>query len=105
MAETPLQLHPNHPIRGRPFAKGQSGNPAGRRRGSKNRRTLAARELLDGEAGALTRKAVDMAMSGDATTSGSVSNASWRRAASRRCGSTCRRSAMPAIYRVRWRRS
>src|SRR5882762_3798883 len=68
MAETPLQLHPKQPIRGRPFAKGQSGNPAGRRRGSKNRRTLAARELLDGEAGALTRKAVDMAMSGDATT-------------------------------------
>src|SRR5229473_1264481 len=36
---------------------------------------------------------------------GSASNACWRPAASRRSGSTCRRSATPAIYRARWRRS
>jgi hypothetical protein len=41
--------------RGRPFAKGQSGNPGGRPRGSTNRATRAAELLLDGEATALTR--------------------------------------------------
>ena len=66
MAETLLLPHSKQRMRGRPFAKGQSGNPAGRPRGSKNRMTLAARDLLDGEAAALTRKAVEMAMSGDA---------------------------------------
>jgi hypothetical protein len=50
---------------GRPFAKGQSGNPAGRKRGSKNKATLAAQILLDGEAEALTRKAVEVAMTGN----------------------------------------
>jgi Family of unknown function (DUF5681) len=51
--------------RGRPFEKGRSGNPAGRRRGSRNRATLAAQLLLEGEAEALTRKAVELALGGD----------------------------------------
>jgi hypothetical protein len=51
---------------GRPFQKGQSGNPAGRRRGSKNRGTLAAQLFLDGEAEGLARRAVAMALGGDA---------------------------------------
>ena len=53
------------PVRGRPLKKGRSGNPAGRRRGSRNRATLAAALLLEGEAEALTRKAVDLALDGD----------------------------------------
>src|ERR1700732_5620952 len=53
--------------RGRPFAKGQSGNPAGRPRGSINRSTRAAQLLLDGEATALSRKAVELALAGDPT--------------------------------------
>jgi hypothetical protein len=51
--------------RGRPFPKGQSGNPGGRPRGSSNRATRAAEMLLDGEATALTRKAVELALAGD----------------------------------------
>ena len=52
-------------VRGRPFAKGRSGNPAGRRAGSRNKTTEAAAVLLQGESEALTRRAVEMALAGD----------------------------------------
>lgn len=51
--------------RGRPFEKGQSGNPAGRPKGSRNATTVALENLLDGQAEALTNKAVGMALAGD----------------------------------------
>lgn len=51
--------------RGRPFRKGQSGNPKGRLPGSRNRKTLIAALLLEGEAEALVRKAVERALAGD----------------------------------------
>jgi len=54
-------------VRGRPFEKGRSGNPGGRRQGSRNKATLAAAALLAGESEALTRKAVEMALAGDPT--------------------------------------
>jgi hypothetical protein len=67
-------MHPSEPRRsiidsprGRSFAKGQSGNPAGRPLGSRNRTTRAAEALLDGEAEALTRKAIERAFEGDTT--------------------------------------
>ena len=50
-----------------PFRPGQSGNPKGRPKGSRNRTTLALESLLDGQARALTQKAVDLALSGDRT--------------------------------------
>jgi len=50
--------------RGR-FRKGSSGNPAGRPPGSVNQATRAAVLFLDGEAEALTRKAVELALAGD----------------------------------------
>ena len=52
---------------GRLFEKGRSGNPAGRRPGCRNKATLAAEALLDGEAEVLTRKAVELAIAGDPT--------------------------------------
>jgi hypothetical protein len=51
--------------RGRPFQKGQSGNPDGRPKGSRNATTLALETLLDGQATALTQKAIDLALTGD----------------------------------------
>jgi hypothetical protein len=47
--------------RGRPFVKGNPGRP----RGARHRATLAAEALLDGEAEALTRKAIERALAGD----------------------------------------
>ncbi|MGE3366915.1 MAG: DUF5681 domain-containing protein [Rhizobiaceae bacterium] len=44
---------------------GQSGNPHGRRPGARNRATLAAQALLDGEAEGLARKAIELALAGD----------------------------------------
>jgi hypothetical protein len=51
--------------RGKPFQKGQSGNPDGRPKGSRNATTLALENLLDGQATALTQKAIDLALAGD----------------------------------------
>jgi Family of unknown function (DUF5681) len=53
--------------RGRPFRKGRSGNPRGRPLGARNRATIAMEALLDGEAEAITRKAVEKAKEGDTT--------------------------------------
>ena len=51
--------------RGRPFPKGCSGNPGGRPQGARNAATVIAEHLLDGEAEALTRKAIQKAKQGD----------------------------------------
>lgn len=53
--------------RGRPFKPGQSGNPAGKPKGTRHKTTLAIEAILDGEAEGLTRKAVELAMAGDIT--------------------------------------
>ena len=50
---------------GRPFEPGQSGNPSGRPKGSRNKATLAVEILLDGEAEVITRKAIELAKQGD----------------------------------------
>ena len=51
--------------RGRPYKAGRSGNPEGRPRGSRNKATMAVEALLDGEAKAIARKAVEKALEGD----------------------------------------
>src|ERR1700748_1084433 len=49
--------------RGKPF---QAGNP-GRPKGARNEITLALESLLDGQAQALTKKAIELALGGDLT--------------------------------------
>jgi Family of unknown function (DUF5681) len=47
-----------------PFQIGQSGNPAGRPRGARNKRTLALESIMDDESEVITRKVVEMAKGG-----------------------------------------
>lgn len=48
-----------------PFEKGESGNPAGRPRGARNRATLLMQNLLADDAEAIGRKAIEMAKAGE----------------------------------------
>jgi hypothetical protein len=52
-------------VRGKPFRKGRSGNPAGKAPGTRNRATLLAERLLDGEAEAMVRLVIEKAKQGD----------------------------------------
>lgn len=51
--------------RGKPFAKGVSGNPTGKLRGTKNRATRVLEALLEGEAETVTRAVIEKAKCGD----------------------------------------
>jgi hypothetical protein len=62
MARQPQQKNAAN-TRGRPFPAGNSGRP----QGARNKKTLAAEILLEGQARALTRRAVQAALGGDMT--------------------------------------
>jgi hypothetical protein len=65
MADNLMEEQQKQRGRGRPFEKGRSGNPAGRPPGTGKRATQAMQLLLDDEAHALTRKAVELALDGN----------------------------------------
>jgi Family of unknown function (DUF5681) len=48
-----------------PFQPGQSGNPAGKVPGTRNKATRAVEAMLDGEAEDITRKAIELAKAGN----------------------------------------
>jgi hypothetical protein len=48
-----------------PFQKGESGNPAGRPRGARNRTTVLMENLLAEDAEAIARKAIELAKAGE----------------------------------------
>jgi len=47
-----------------PFQPGQSGNPDGRPRGARNKRTIAIENIMECEADLIIRKAIEMAKEG-----------------------------------------
>ena len=49
------------------FKPGQSGNPAGKPKGAKNRTTVMTQALLEGEAEILVRKLIELATAGNLT--------------------------------------
>jgi len=62
-----LAVKTEYKPRGKPFEKGNRANPNGRPQGSRNKATILAQNLLDGETEELVRKCVEMALSGDGT--------------------------------------
>jgi Family of unknown function (DUF5681) len=61
----PMTEAENSAPKQRGFQKGKSGNPAGKPKGTRNKMTLLAEALLDDEAEALARVAIDRALEGD----------------------------------------
>lgn len=59
--------NPEKPAHAGQFKPGQSGNPAGKPKGARHKTTLAIEALLEGDAEAITKKAIEMAKRGDAT--------------------------------------
>src|SRR6516162_8366084 len=74
------------------FHKGESGNSAGRQRGSRNRTTILMQSLLEADGEALARKAIDLAKGGDLAGFACAWTGWCRRASTSRSPSTCRGS-------------
>jgi hypothetical protein len=69
MSDTAMNVETSaaHHERPRAWQPGQSGNPAGRPKGSRNRSTLAVAEVLENDAGAVANALVALAKCGNLT--------------------------------------
>src|SRR3954452_6217860 len=85
ICEMPQMAENSGEKQGGRFQPGQSGNPAGKPKGARHRATMAIEEMLAGEAEALTRRCIDMALAGD--------QVAMRLAMERIATGRCRRSA------------
>jgi hypothetical protein len=72
IAASPLHLQPGRNWgartvagKGRPFQAGQSGNPAGKAKGTRNGTTVALENMFEDEARDITRKVIELAKDGD----------------------------------------
>lgn len=54
-------------VRGRPWVKGQSGNPKGNHKGSRHKTTLLCEKMMDDEAERIVRAVITAATNGDMT--------------------------------------
>ena len=52
---------------GKPFKKGQSGNPTGKPKGARHKTTLLAEKLMQADAEAIVKAVLDSAKGGDMT--------------------------------------
>ena len=77
-------------MRGR-FAAGQSGNPNGRPKGSRDAALLALDKIGAEGAGAVLQKTVDLAKAGDARSAEMILSRVWPARRGRPIDSTCRR--------------
>jgi hypothetical protein len=78
---------------GRPFPKGQSGNPRRRPVGARNTTTVMAEQLLDGESEVLIRKVIERAKEGDMGALRLCLDRASRHCACAQCLAVCRRLA------------
>jgi Family of unknown function (DUF5681) len=62
---------------GRPFVRGQSGNPAGKRRGSRNKASILLDQLAETDAADLLKRVIMKAKQGDMTAAGLVLSRIW----------------------------
>jgi hypothetical protein len=65
--ESPASAGKNQGKRDTRFKPGRSGNPAGKKPGTRNKVTMAVQDLLYGQAEALTQKCVELGLEGDMT--------------------------------------
>jgi hypothetical protein len=102
--ENSLQFQAPRNVEGK-FLKGQSGNPAGKPPGIRNRATMIVEQLFDGACGEVSREALAKAMNGDSAVLGSSLPASLDRAGTARRISRYPHSRMPPMSRRRSRPS
>jgi len=88
-----------------PYEKGQSGNPAGRPLGARNRATIVVGTLLQGQVEPMTRVAMDLALGGDMAALRMCLDRVAPPGRHRPIASSFRRSAPRRTRRRRWPRS